>query len=287
MAKPRDWKDRGVTAAGDEAAVIAARIDTSRPHQARVYDYLLGGKDNFAVDRDWCEQALRVFPSFRVWARENRAFVGRAVRFLVRECGIRQFLDIGTGLPTANNVHQVAQRLVPSCRVVYVDNDPIVLAHARALLASHPDGRTAYVDADLRQPEKILSHPDVRATLDFSQPIGLLLVAILHALPDEDQPRRIVETLVDALPPGSYLAATHPTGDFNPDAAQDVLRMARESGMMRGRERTGDEIEAMVFSGLELVPPGMVLTSEWRPGGEGPRPLPHEVSTYAGVGRKP
>jgi hypothetical protein len=278
-----------VTGDGDEAVVadLMARIDTTRPHQARMYDYLLGGKDNYPADREWCEQALRVLPSSRIVARENRAFLGRAVRFLVSECGVRQFLDIGTGLPTANNVHQVAQGIAPECRVVYVDNDPIVLAHARALLTSSPEGKTAYIDADLREPAKILSDPEVRATLDFTQPIGLLLVAILHALPDEDEPGRIVSTLVEALPPGSYLAATHATADFNQAAIAEVARMARDSGMMQAQARTADEFEAMAFSGLELVEPGIVVTSDWRPDDEGPRPLPHEVSMYAGVARKP
>jgi hypothetical protein len=268
-------------------ADLMARIDTTRPHQARMYDYLLGGKDNYPADREWCEQALRVLPSFRIAARENRAFLGRAVRFLVTECGIRQFLDIGTGLPTANNVHQVAQDIVPECRVVYVDNDPIVLAHARALLTSSPEGRTAYIDADLREPEKILSDPEVRQTLDFTKPIGLLLLAILHALPDEEQPGRIVSTLVDALPSGSYLTATHATADFNQAAVAEVERMARNSGMMQAQVRTADEFEAMAFPGLELVEPGIVVASDWRPDGGDHRPLAHEVSMYAGVARKP
>ena len=268
------------------AADIAARIDTSRPHLARLYDYLLGGKDNYAVDREWCEQALRVFPSFRTWARENRAFIGRAVRFLVSECGIRQFLDIGTGLPTANNVHQVAQGIAPECRIVYVDNDPIVLAHARALLTSSPEGKTAYIDADLREPEKILADPQLRQTLDFSQPVGLLLCAILHSLPDEENPKRIVATLMDALPSGSYLAATHGTTELNPQAT-GVEQMARTNAMLPIQTRTADEFEAMAFTGLQLVAPGVVVASEWRPDGTGPRPLPHEVSAYAGVARKP
>src|SRR6266581_2390692 len=179
---------------------------SSPPHAARVYDFYLGGKDHFTADRETGQALMRVVPTIRAAARENRAFLGRAVRFLVAEAGIRQFLDIGTGLPSANNVHEVAQGLVPACRVVYVDNDPIVLAHARALLTSSAAGKTAYIHADLREPEKILADPVTTATLDFSQPIALMLVAVLHFVPDEAQPRRIVDTLLDALPSGSYLA---------------------------------------------------------------------------------
>src|SRR5689334_13930012 len=192
-------------------------IDTSKAHPARMYDYLLGGKDHFEADREAIAALMRAVPSARTGARENRAFLGRAVRYLVAEAGISQFLDIGAGLPSANNVHEVAQGLVPSCRVVYVDNDPIVLAHARALLTSSAEGKTAYIHADLREPEKVLGDPVTRQTLDFSQPIALMLVAVLHFVPDEAQPRRIVDTLLGALPPGSYLAATHVTAEHDPD----------------------------------------------------------------------
>jgi len=192
-------------------------INTAKPHAARVYDFYLGGKDHFAADRETGQALMRVVPTIRAAARENRAFLGRAVRFLVAEAGVRQFLDIGTGLPSANNVHEVAQGLAPSCRVVYVDNDPIVLAHARALLTSAPEGKTAYIQADLREPEKILSDPATRATLDFSQPIALMLVAVLHFVPDEEQPRRIVDTLLGALSSGSYLVASHVTAEHDPD----------------------------------------------------------------------
>src|SRR5579859_3339801 len=204
-----------VTDHGTGAARL--QIDTSKPHPARMYDYFLGGKNNFAVDRETAEQALRSWGTVRTAARENRAFLGRAVRFLVAEAGIRQFLDIGTGLPSANNVHEVAQGLVPSCRVVYVDNDPIVLAHARALLTSSPEGKTAYIHADLREPEKILADPVTTATLDFTQPIALMLVAILHFLTDSDDPRRVVDTLLAALPSGSYLVASHVTPEPDPE----------------------------------------------------------------------
>src|ERR1700719_4702836 len=210
---------------------MQAEIDTSKPHAARIYDYLLGGKDHFAVDRETAEKGIKLIPTGRTAARENRSFLGRAVRFLVAEAGIRQFLDIGTGLPSANNVHEVAQGLVPSCRVVYVDNDPIVLAHARALLTSSPEGKTAYIHADLREPERILSDPVTRATLDFSQPVGLMLVAVLHFVPDEAQPRRIVDTLLDALPSGSYLVASHATSEYYADHGAAAARVYHERGI--------------------------------------------------------
>src|SRR5690349_4250964 len=169
---------------------MQAEIDTSRPHAARIYDYLLGGKDHFAIDRETAEKGIKLIPTGRTAARENRAFLGRAVRYLVAEAGIRQFLDIGTGLPSANNVHEVAQAEAPESRVVYVDNDPIVLAHARALLTSTPQGRSAYIDADLCKPDTILDAPALRNTLDFSKPVALMLVGILHFIPDGARPGR-------------------------------------------------------------------------------------------------
>ena len=260
-------------------------IDTAKPHTARIYDYYLGGKDNFAADRRTAERALLFWPAVRAAVRENRAFLGRAVRFLVAEAGVRQFLDIGTGLPSANNVHEVAQGLVPSCRVVYVDNDPIVLAHARALLTSSPQGRTAYIDADLRRPAQILGDPETTATLDFTQPIALMLVAVLHFVPDGDDPRQIVDTLVDALPPGSYLTASHVTAEHDPEGVGGLERTYRAAGLP-AQARTADEFADLAFRGLEVVDPGLVLVSEWRPDGTGPRPLPAEVNWYGGVARK-
>ena len=261
-------------------------INTAKPHAARVYDFYLGGKDHFAADRETGQALMRVVPTIRAAARDNRAFLGRAVRYLVAEAGIRQFLDIGTGLPSANNVHEVAQGLVPSCRVVYVDNDPIVLAHARALLTSSPEGKTAYIQADLREPEKILGDPVTTATLDFSQPIALMLVAVLHFVPDGDDPQRIVDTLLDALPAGSYLAASHVTAEHDPDTLAGAGRAYQERGLT-GQIRTADEFAELAFRGLALVDPGLTLVSEWRPRGTGPRPMPSEVNTYGGVARKP
>jgi hypothetical protein len=259
-------------------------LDTSRPHAARMYDYLLGGKNHFAADRETAEKLLVSMPSARTGPRENRAFMGRAVRYLAEEAGIRQFLDIGTGLPTTNAVHEVAQAVAPSARVVYADNDPLVLAHARALLTSSPEGRTAYLHADLREPEAILNDTVTREVLDFRQPIALLLVAVLHFIPDEDKPGEIMATLLDALPPGSYLVASQVTSDANSGAAA-AERTYRGAGVP-AQVRDSGEFARLAFSGLELVPPGVVRVSEWRPEDAGPRPTAAEVNTYGGVARK-
>jgi len=264
---------------------MPATIDTTKPHSARMYDYYLGGKDNFAADRATAEKAMQSWGGVRTAVRENRAFLGRAVRHLVSEAGIRQFLDIGTGLPSANNVPEVAQATAPACRVVYVDNDPIVLAHARVLLRGHPQGRTAYIEADLREPEKILATPQVRGTLDLSQPVALMLVAILHFLPDEDNPATVVAALLDALPAGSYLVASHVTPEHDPAGVTGLVR-AYQQGGIPAQARTADDFAELAFSGLEMIDPGLVLVSEWRPAGIGPRPLPSEVNWYGGIGRK-
>ncbi|HTT52650.1 MAG TPA: SAM-dependent methyltransferase [Streptosporangiaceae bacterium] len=255
-------------------------LDTSVPHIARVYDYWLGGKDNFPADRELAEQFIAADPSVIAGVRSNRAFLGRAVHYLVAEAGIRQFLDIGTGIPTANNTHEVAQRAGPDTRVVYVDNDPIVLAHARALLTGSPAGATGYVDADLRDTGTILAA--AAQTLDFSQPVAVMLVGVLHCIPDEDSPGKIVGRLMDTVPAGSYLTISHPASDIHPD------EMARGAALMN-RSLAGSitfrphgEV-ASFFAGLELVPPGLVSTTQWRPGpGTGPKPLPG----WAGVAVK-
>src|SRR5258708_247712 len=236
---------------------MQAEIDTSKPHAARIYDYLLGGKDHFAVDRETAEKGIKLIPTGRTAARENRTFLGRAVRYLVAEAGIRQFLDIGTGLPSANNVHEVAQAVAPECRVVYVDNDPIVLAHARALLAGTPEGRTEYIDADLREPDKILDSSAVRGTLDFTQPVALML---------------------DALPPGSSLVASHVTPEHDPEGVGGLVRAYRQGGIP-AQVRTAAHFTSLAFNGLDLIDPGVVLVSEWRQP-EVPRPLPEEVNWY-------
>jgi hypothetical protein len=218
--------------------------------------------------------------------RNTRAFLGRTVRFLAQDMGIRQFLDVGTGVPTVANTHEVAQGVGPESRIVYVDNDPMVLAHARALLTSTPAGRTAYIQADLRSPLDILSSPAVRSVIDFGQPVALMLVAVLHFIEDEDEPGTILSTLLDALPSGSYLAASHLSAEHEPDGLAAGQRLYREAGIPM-QIRDADVFASLAFRGLDLVPPGVVLVSEWRPDSNEPRPSPAEVSCYGGVARKP
>jgi S-adenosyl methyltransferase len=261
-------------------------IDTSRPHPARVYDYLIGGQNNFAADRETAAKVLLKSPNARIAPRENRAFLGRAVRFLAADAGLRQFLDIGSGLPVTGNVHEVAQSVEPSCRIVYTDNDPLVLVHARALLASAPQGRTAYLQADARDPEAILTAPVTRDLLDVRQPVGLLLCGILHLLADADKPADIVATLVGALPPGSYVVASHLTTQHDRERTAAGQSVMRDAGMTM-QKRDSNVFAGLAFSGLDLVPPGVVLVSEWRPEAGLPRPTPAEVNIYGGVARKP
>ena len=261
-------------------------IDTSRPHPARMYDYFLGGKNNFSADREAGDKVLTGMPTSRTFARENRAFLARAVRYLAGEAGVRQFLDIGTGLPAVNSVHEVAQALEPAARVLYADNDPLVLAHAQALLTSSAAGRTAYVQADLRDPAAILADPVTTDVLNFSRPVALILVAVLHFIPDDDNPAEIIRTLTEALPPGSYVVATHLTGEHD-RAGMDAAGSAYRGAGVRGQARDSDEFARLAFAGLELVPPGVELVSEWRPEQTGaPRPAPAEVNCYGGVARK-
>ena len=208
-------------------------MDITRPHPARIYDYMLGGKDNFAVDREVADQVLAAWPAMRISARENRKFIGRAIRYLAGEAGIGQFLDVGSGLPTVANVHEVAQAVNPAARVVYADNDPLVLAHARALLTSSPEGKCAYIHADLREPEKILSDPVTRETLDFTRPVALILAAVVHFLLPEDDPARIIGTLVDALPPGSYVVASHGSTEYGSQEEADVVLGIIQAGGVR------------------------------------------------------
>jgi hypothetical protein len=270
----------------DPDPIQSIDLQTHRPHPARVYDYLLGGKDNFAADRAAAEQGMQANPNSLIPPRENRAFLARAVRHLAREAGIRQFLDIGTGIPTSPNVHELAQEVAPASRIVYVDNDPIVLAHARALLTSSPEGRTAYIDADLRDVDRILGNPKLRETLDLSQPVGLLLIAIMHFVPDEAGPYDLAGRLTEALPSGSHLALSHLTGDFDPQAWEGVAAVYRKSGVTM-RVRSYGEIERF-FDGLDLVEPGLVSLPHWRPGPAAVEPPGDAaVSVYGGVARKP
>ena len=266
---------------------LPVKIDTTVAHQARIYNYLLGGKDNFAVDREAADRAIEAFPGLAVWARNNRAFLGRAVRYLVAEAGVHQFLDIGTGLPTANNTHEVAQRIAPTARVCYVDNDPIVLTHARALLTSHPAGVTDYVHANFQNPDRILS--EAARTLDFSQPIAVMLLAILHVIPESEDPSQdpyhVVRRIMDAVPSGSYLVISHPASDVNPEQAAEIARRFNQRmGVVRSSGRSRDEVTRFL-TGLDLVPPGVVITPEWRPD-PAARP-PDREPAYAAVARKP
>ena len=260
-----------------------APLDTSVPHIARVYDYWLGGKDNFAADREAAEKVIATAPHVLASVRAQRAFLGRVVDYLVAEAGIRQFLDIGTGLPSASNTHEVAQRAAPESRVVYVDNDPMVLAHARALLTSSPQGATAYLDADLRDTGSLLAA--AARTLDFGQPVALMLLGVLHCIRDEDEPHAIVARLLAAVPPGSYLAVAHPASDI---AAEQMARSSRDYNQQAAAPvtmRTHAEVSRF-FDGLELVEPGVVQVHRWRPGAGGPE-QGRELANYGGVGRKP
>jgi len=259
----------------------APTFDTSVAHVARVYNYWLGGKDNFAADRAAAEQAIAAFPDIVLSARANRAFLRRSVTYLV-SAGIRQFLDIGTGIPSANNTHEVAQRLAPECRIVYVDNDPVVLAHARALLTSTPEGATSYIDADLRNTEAILA--GAADTLDFSQPVAIMLMAILQHLSEGDDPYGVVARLVAAVPAGSYLALSHPARDIH---AAEMAEMAKRLNQMMAEAvtfRSQSEV-APFFSGLELAEPGMVNVPDWRP--ETAEEAASPAALWGGVARKP
>ena len=263
-----------------------SKIDTTVAHPARRYNYWLGGKDNFAADRASGDQLEEMFPKVRLGALANRALLQRATRFLAAEAGIRQFLDIGTGLPTADNTHEVAQAVAPASRIVYVDNDPLVMVHARALLTSSPQGRTAYLEADLTDPEQILADPVLRETLDLSQPVGLMLIAVLHFVPGHGAAKPIVQRLLEALPPGSFLVATHATQDFGTPEQQALYQQILEEGKSDVWTRPKPEF-AELFDGLELVEPGVVPASEWRPEPGTEIPARSDINVWTAVGRKP
>jgi O-methyltransferase involved in polyketide biosynthesis len=260
----------------------ADKIDTTVPHSARVWNYFLGGKDNFAVDRAAGDQYREIFPEIMDIARADRGFLGRAVRFLAGKAGIRQFLDIGTGLPTLDNTHEVAQRVAPSSRIVYVDNDPLVLVHARALLTSSSEGACDYIEADLHEPDKILR--EAARTLDFTQPVAIMLLGILHFVPDTEQAYTIVDRLVGAVPPGSYLAMTHATLELGGQANAEAQASWNEKAAVPLTPRTKQQI-ARFFRDLTLLEPGIVTMTRWRPD-ETAAELPAEVAGYCAVGRK-
>lgn len=267
-----------------EPGFASSEIDTSKPHPARMYDAYLGGKDNYAADQEAVRLVLRQWPEVRAIARANRAFMQRAVRFLAGEAGIRQFIDIGTGIPSAGNVHEVAGRAAPDTRVVYVDNDPIVHVHANALLTG--SGTTSIVLADLRNPRGILADPKLRGLIDFTQPVALLLVAIMHFIADTENPADIVATLRAALPPGSYLALSHGTADFHLPGVADQAAGAYQNATAPLVLRAYQQVAAF-FDGFGLVEPGLVQAPLWRPDGKTPRPRDlARIGIYAGVGRK-
>jgi hypothetical protein len=257
-------------------------LDTQHAHSARVYNYWLGGKDHFAADREAAEQAIAANPGIVADVRANRAFLVRAVRHLTAECGIRQFLDIGTGLPTVGNTHEVAQAVAPAARIVYVDNDPVVLSHARALLTSSHEGATAYLEGDLRDTAAILR--EAAQTLDFSEPVALMLLIVLHLIPDTDDPYGIVAALVRALPSGSYLVLSHPASDIR--AAQMAEMTRRVNERMSGPRATMRDRAAVTrfFDGLELLEPRVVQPQQWRP--EPGVISPDQVTAWCGVARK-
>jgi hypothetical protein len=257
-------------------------FDTSVPHIARVYDYWLGGKDNFAADRELGERAIQAYPNLVFSVRANRAFLARTVRFLAAEAGIMQFLDIGTGIPAASNTHQVAQRVVPACRIVYVDNDPIVLLHARALLKSKPAGACAYLDADLRDPDTILA--GAAETLDFGKPVAVMLIAVMHFVGGDAEAGKIVGRLMGACAPGSYLAISHAASDIDAEPMAAMTRRLNQSGAehMTIRDRAG---VTRLFDGLDLVAPGLIRAAEWRPDSDLEAASP--AACWGGVARKP
>jgi hypothetical protein len=265
----------------DPEDTAAAGIDTTVPHSARIWNYWLGGKDNYAVDREAGDQYVKIYPGIVDIARAGRAFLARAVRYLTLEAGIRQFLDVGTGLPTVDNTHELAQRAAPASRIVYVDNDPLVLAHARALLTSTPEGVTDYIDADMRDPGAVLARAGER--LDLGQPVGLMVMGVLGHIPDDDEAQSIVQRLLAGLPSGSFLAL-YDSLDIS-EALNEAQLGYDDTGAVPYKLRRADQIKR-VFEGLEFVAPGLVRCPEWRPeaahaGG------PPDVPTLAGVARKP
>jgi hypothetical protein len=259
-------------------------FDASVPSPARMWNYWVGGKDNFAADRAAAERIRAAMPSLPLIARSVRLFLIDVVHALTVDHGVRQFLDIGTGLPTADNTHDVAQRAAPESRIVYADYDPVVLSHAIALLTSTPQGKTDYIQADLRDPEAILTA--ARRTLDFSQPIAVLLIAILHFIPDADDPYEIVRTLMHAVPPGSFLVVCHAPSDIYPDQVAEMTRRYNQSRAAQMRPRSHQEVTSF-FTGLEMVGPGVVPLAEWLRKGDTDREHATVLAGHVGIGRKP
>ncbi|MFJ9029988.1 SAM-dependent methyltransferase [Streptomyces sp. NPDC102274] len=261
-------------------------LGQDRAHSARMYDFYLGGKTNYAVDREVAREVIKAFPAVETVARVNRAYMHRAVRYLAQR-GVRQFIDVGAGIPTAPNVHNVVQAVEPECRVVYVDNDPIVLVYADSLLYGTPEGRTGYAHADARRPDEVLAAVRAENIIDFDRPVGLSLHALLHFVPDEQNPYDLVPQLMDQLPAGSYASLSHCTGDFAPEAWQAIVETYTQRGTPLQVRSRGEVLR--FFDGLDLVKPGVALAHHWRPEpGSGPSLVSDaQVSLYAGVARKP
>jgi hypothetical protein len=275
-----DHSGDSTSESGDEPP---AGIDVSTAHIARVYNYWLGGTDNYARDREAAGEVITAYPPILVSVRAQREFLGRAVRYLAAEAGIRQFLDIGTGLPSAGNTHELAQRAAPEAKIVYVDNDPIVLAHSRALLTSSTQGLTAYLEADLRDAGEILEK--AAGVLDFEQPVAVMLVGVLHCIPDADDPAGLVKRLLAGVAPGSYLVIAHPANDIHAtqigNAASRLNRVMEEGVTLRSHAQV-----SRFLDGVQLVEPGLVQLHRWQPGPAGPVP-DHELANYGAIGRKP
>jgi len=282
-ARQESGEANPVTESSPSPGQERSRFDTNVPQSARVWNYWLGGKDNFAADREIGDQIRQMNPHIAEIAVAQRAFLVRTVTYLTREAGIRQFLDIGTGLPTANNTHEVAQSVAPESRIVYVDHDPLVLAHARALLVGTPEGATDYIDADLREPDKILV--EATKTLDFTQPVALILLGITGHITDDEGAYGIVRRLLAALPSGSYLALCDDTNVIHPEAMDEMVRQWNESGENPRVNRTPERL-ARFFDGLEILEPGIVSVTRWRPDPSEAGEIP-EVDDFGGVGRKP
>jgi len=258
-------------------------IDTSVAHPARIWNYWLGGKDNFEADREIGERLIAILPELVDSVRADRQFLARAVEYLGGQVGIRQFLDIGTGLPTADNTHQIAQRMAPESRIVYVDNDPLVLTHARALLTSTPQGACDYIHADVHEPGTIVA--GAAGTLDLTQPVAIMMLGILNFVLDADEAQAILHRLLDSVPSGSYLVISHPTTEVDPEPAMRMQQVWNRQGAAPLRTRTRDEV-VRFFDGLDLVEPGVVSCSRWRPGQADPGEIA-EVAHFCGVARKP
>jgi hypothetical protein len=262
---------------------LVSRLDTEVPHSARIWNFWLGGKDNFTADRRAGEEILKLVPRLVTSARADRGFLARVVRYLAEEEGVRQFLDIGTGIPTADNTHEVAQDVAPDARIVYVDNDPMVLAHARALLTSTREGKTAYIDSDVHEPATILR--GAAATLDFSRPVAIMMLGIVNFIVDDDEADRVVSLLLDGVAPGSFLVISHPTTEVDGAAMTEAVDLWNRTGSSPMVLRNRDQV-ARLFDGLDLLEPGVVTCSHWRPDPYGAG-SPDEVSHYGAVGRKP